>query len=829
MNPIPTTPPALHIGYSTYRSKRHSRTSSASVVPTEQSTQAADLNEIAFAQALANGRNAQAANGTSTPGFSAGSPSSNNTAATPPANLGGSSSRAFFSGTSSPSPSTRATSPTVDVPRANNVSPRPPITSPGLLSKTLPPVPSASTLPPPAPGTPRIQLTLPNPVDQPNGIVDGMSLRSQTNGKSKAVDGIDGVSPPPTPSTSAGSQPSMRPPSLRSTGGSTFRHIPARTSKPPTPSPLRPSSSARTFSTSSQPAIMPSRAGSSQHFSRPSLDSSFSRPQSQQSIAGPSSSTRPSSVSSPALPPINVQPIPERDTLRLPASSSSSTILAPSPGATSSKPATSSSLAVDTLLPPTRSTISNSGSSIAPSTPATPSSVPASRKGALRGQDLPATPLSATSTSTTKPTLAPYRPGFQPKGVYSVRTDEFMSIRAKRLESRRAEEKRLFRRLEKLVDLHFSPESSSSKPPSPTTRRASSFLDFSELKGKGASDLWKGVVESTAARNERQVREAEQRITRWEDDNAVSACPICTQAFHPLTNRKHHCRLCGRVVCSLPPKSPIRPKKCSLLIIADHRTGKIEEAPDIIAYGVAPRSPTGNPVMPSKERDMHLKGVRICRDCNVVVQRHQFALDTVTAPAFSRLHKALLLVEQQIEESLPQFQEAFVNAKDDTQGQRSIAATRKDMLEMFAQYDTIAKRIRALPSAPGTSQDKLQNAVMTRASLFLQQNMFPLKRLAAVSSTKPRQSSSQNSSASESTNEPLTPNGRTTSGFLSFVDQDSALAHSLQPLLEQEALLESYVDEAMQARKFEDAQTLKFNLDEIRAEIERIARDGNVR
>lgn len=228
---------------------------------------------------------------------------------------------------------------------------------------------------------------------------------------------------------------------------------------------------------------------------------------------------------------------------------------------------------------------------------------------------------------------------------------------------------------------------------------------------------------------------------------------------------------------------------------------------------------------------MHLKGVRICRDCHAVVQRQQFTLESTSTPAFARLHKALIRVEQQIEESLPQFQEAFVNAKDDTRGQRSATSTRKEMLEMFAEYDNIAKRIRALPAVAGTSQDKLQNAVMTRASLFLQQNMFPLKRLAAASSSMPRQSSSQNSSASESTNEPLTPNGvmgGPASGFLAF-DQDSALAHSLQPLLEQEALLESYVDEAMQARKFEDAQTLKSNLDEIRAEIGRIARDGNIR
>jgi rabenosyn-5 len=59
------------------------------------------------------------------------------------------------------------------------------------------------------------------------------------------------------------------------------------------------------------------------------------------------------------------------------------------------------------------------------------------------------------------------------------------------------------------------------------------------------------------------------------------------------------------------------------------------------------------------------------------------------------------------------------------------------------------------------------------------------------------------------------------------VDADSELAHALQPLLEQEALIESFVEEARAQRKFEDARTLKANLGEIRTEIERIAQGGN--
>lgn len=55
-----------------------------------------------------------------------------------------------------------------------------------------------------------------------------------------------------------------------------------------------------------------------------------------------------------------------------------------------------------------------------------------------------------------------------------------------------------------------------------------------------------------------------------------------------------------------------------------------------------------------------------------------------------------------------------------------------------------------------------------------------------------------------------------------LVDPDSELARVLQPLLEQEALLETFVEEAKAHRKFEDVQTLKANLAEIRAEIDRM-------
>jgi rabenosyn-5 len=103
---------------------------------------------------------------------------------------------------------------------------------------------------------------------------------------------------------------------------------------------------------------------------------------------------------------------------------------------------------------------------------------------------------------------------------------------------------------------------------------------------------------------------------------------------------------------------------------------------------------------------------------------------------------------------------------------------------------------------------------MTRANLFLQKNMFPLQ---SIPKTKIKKKTD-------------TPKpGEPEEEGIVLADMDSELAHQLQPLLEQEALLESFVEEAKRSRKFEDMKTLRENLNEIRREIERIVEEGERR
>ncbi|KAI0306495.1 FYVE zinc finger-domain-containing protein, partial [Multifurca ochricompacta] len=372
----------------------------------------------------------------------------------------------------------------------------------------------------------------------------------------------------------------------------------------------------------------------------------------------------------------------------------------------------------------------------------------------------------------------------------------------------RIEKTRLDRRLEKLTNLHFGESADKIATAQPKQMKRMPSIWELNIRNMGPSDLWRGVIQSQVTPGSRaDVRAAEQNITPWQSDADVSQCPLCAASFHPITNRKHHCRLCGNIICSLPVKHPQRPVTCSLLFVVDPKTGQIEEVGEGVDYGVRRRTLSSagydanrNGTNPDEK---FLRGVRICLDCRPVLLRKQYAQDRIRSPMFSKLYDVFINLEKEIEDALPQFQELLLTlTSDDNRPTLEASAARKRLLDAFSQYDALAKRIRGLPtSGPGSSQDRVLAAVLARANNFLQKHMFPLQSLPKLS----KSTSSQATPADDPA-----------------VDPHSELAHALQPLLEQEALLESFVEEAKAHRKFEDAKILKNNLHEIRAEIDKL-------
>ena len=104
----------------------------------------------------------------------------------------------------------------------------------------------------------------------------------------------------------------------------------------------------------------------------------------------------------------------------------------------------------------------------------------------------------------------------------------FKSVRRKVVDKRYLDTSRLETRLTRLTQLLAN-------PPPPDENQSAGNL------------LW-----SSFAGNKTHLRSLEQSIVPWEDDATVPQCPFCQQPFSQYSLRRHHCRICGRVVCGDP-------------------------------------------------------------------------------------------------------------------------------------------------------------------------------------------------------------------------------------------------------------------------------------
>ncbi|GHJ83944.1 hypothetical protein NliqN6_0346 [Naganishia liquefaciens] len=563
------------------------------------------------------------------------------------------------------------------------------------------------------------------------------------------------------------------------------------------------------------------------------------------------------------------------------------------------------------------------------STPVHPQSGQRSRSHSLMQVQTIAQPQRAASISRSSlgPSQTPYRPGFQPAGVKVYRTEEFLEARNRKLAEISKEEGRLGRRWAKLIDLHFNPQtlvgapnanveadSSTVIPPPPgklprssSTKsnlsfsslaqpklgRASTFLSMdtlsSQLDNIKARDVWRGIrnvsgvgVEQVAAEKK---REAEMGIVKWEEDKDVKRCRICQSSFS-LANRKHHCRLCGRIICSLPPtsadylaqaqssatprnledsisspnsvseKSLVNPStglpigmrraKCSLLLVADWKTGRGQEVeegfigwlkvedgtPKADGFTKKPtakaRRSTGglDDVSP---KEVIIRGVRVCRDCWQTVSRKQQMQDRAKVTGFSRLYEALKAVETEIADNLPEFQEMIVQLQSDhfppIEVSPEMTSLHKQLVELFQDYELLTKRIRDQPCEEGSAQWRLQQAITRASGLFISKEAGIIQMLPRIQRQRHKRATSSIASASSTpapseigSGRPFSPPPAGRQG-----KADDTVAMMLQPLLEQEAQIEEYIREANTLRKFDDAKTLKISLEEIQQEITRLA------
>lgn len=302
------------------------------------------------------------------------------------------------------------------------------------------------------------------------------------------------------------------------------------------------------------------------------------------------------------------------------------------------------------------------------------------------------------------------------QGLVRDHTADFAAIRRKTVDRAYLEVTRLEKRLTKLTQLLVAPAQA-------------------EVGAGG------GFIKAVASLRG-QRRALEQSVVAWEEDADVPVCPYCKQMFSQFGLKRHHCRLCGKVVCgdlrtgcstevglnvsastSLPPPTHSQLSKPILTL------------PSVDAGPNTPTTTT-NPLSEKPPNDLSLD-LRICTTCNTTVfSKRDFALSTTRPHPSTRTYSALIQFQTGIKTMMPRFQRLLAALQDPTKTQTSTqlleaTKTRKRLLDTFAQYDAAAKRMLALPTDSPT-QARLQKAVHQAAAMFLHLNMLPLKALPKV-------------------------------------------------------------------------------------------------
>ncbi|OTA63352.1 VAC1 protein [Hypoxylon sp. EC38] len=374
-------------------------------------------------------------------------------------------------------------------------------------------------------------------------------------------------------------------------------------------------------------------------------------------------------------------------------------------------------------------------------------------------------------------------------GLIRDHMQDFAAIRRKKVDRQTLEISRLEKRLTKLTQLLAHPPE--------------------EAGASGGTSLLSPLA---AQRNQRKV--IEQSVVTWEDDGKIAKCPFCQQEFS-WTFRRHHCRICGRVVCADPQTA------CSSEVGLD----------------------VTNPIVSASEKPggggSISVDIRMCRDCKFTIfSKRDFLESIVRKPPDQRAYETLKQFERGIQLLLPTFQRALLPLQDENNPPshaqiQEASKMRKRLTDSFTKYDVAARRIRDMKTDSPT-QKQLQKAIHQAASSFLHMHMLPLKNL-------PRMLKHNSSSSSSSRNR-LLANGHVASPLRNGSDiletasqtsetstvvsaletEEKELRERLIVLEEQKYMVQTMISGAHGARRFEEVSALTRNVEELDIEIESV-------
>ncbi|TGZ83114.1 hypothetical protein EX30DRAFT_362656 [Ascodesmis nigricans] len=423
-------------------------------------------------------------------------------------------------------------------------------------------------------------------------------------------------------------------------------------------------------------------------------------------------------------------------------------------------------------------------------------------------------------------------------GVVRDSTEKFMEVRKGKVERRRLEIARLEKRLTKLTQLLVN-------PPPPNITSAISNTSRPHLQST-TSNFLKSALASTRLPNPlRDHRKSlEQSIVAWEDDSSVSSCPECLQSFHPLTQRKHHCRICGRIVCG-DPRTGCSTEHTFDVAISDSSSPLTSSAltPTRIPNGVSP------PTSTSEKPLVTTVSIRLCKTCATTLFAHTSFLSSLSSPPLIvRYYDTLTSYRNSLQSLLPRFQ-TLVTAAQSSPTPDNISTAekaKKRILEALSKVEEIAKKVKDMEGLEGVGMI-LPKAVSLAALEWVRSREVEVRvavgvlenvkreqagkglraRLRPNGAGHSRQSSVMSTTSVASAPSPLR-NGVLSAGDggvngkMDREKREKELGEQIVVFEEQAYMLQGMLDEAKKMRRWDEVKVLFKSREELEGEVERV-------
>ncbi|KAF7664844.1 hypothetical protein LDENG_00161660 [Lucifuga dentata] len=360
-----------------------------------------------------------------------------------------------------------------------------------------------------------------------------------------------------------------------------------------------------------------------------------------------------------------------------------------------------------------------------------------------------------------------------------------------------------------------------------------------------------------------RIRAIEKSVVSWVNDSDVPFCPDCGNKFN-MRNRRHHCRLCGSIMC----------RKCMEFVPLPLAHKLINGTREALCV---PGSPGQSHTLPAggggggmgsrrgsisslssvtsmlEEKDD--EKIRCCRHCmDTLLKRQQKLEEKGHVPDIVKLYERLRICMEKVDKKAPEYirMAESLNAGETTYNLDTAGGLRIEVQKYYELIDALSKKILTLgmkndpPPHPKTLQ--LQRMIRYTATLFIQEKLLALmslptkekyeelkekrkqehekklqqERLAAQETLKRRQEAERNRPSASTNGElpqvPRAPRMTKAGGWLPSSDSVHTRSELEDPLLQQIENIQSFLHQAREAQRTDEVAMLEENLRQLQDE-----------